>query len=434
MQLIETKTLGTAQSTIEFTSIPNNFTDLMLLVSARVDSSNGTLNVRFNGSTSNYTALRLDGYGSGSAVSSSSTNPWFTFASYSSQTASTFGNCSIYIPNYTAATAKSLSSDNVDETNATEALQNLLAGRWNDTAAIDSVRFVPFSGNFVAGSTISLYGIGGAGDGYAPKATGGSINYSNGFWVHTFTSSGTFTPLVNINNMDVLVVAGGGAGGNADAGGDTFNSGGGGGAGGFRVFSGINATSSTGITVTVGAGGSAGSSSGLSSSFGTYTSAGGGLGGTMSISGASGGSGGGAGKYGAGGTGNTPSTSPSQGNNGGVRGSGTYGGGGGGGGASAAGGNSFNDSGTGGAGGAGSSSSITGTAVTYAGGGGGGAVNPGGGGAGGGGAGGSSGNSISSTPGTANTGGGGGGGDKFFGGIAGSANGGSGIVIVRYAA
>jgi len=51
-------------------------------------------------------------------------------------------------------------------------------------------------------------------------ATGGTITYYNNYIVHTFTSSGTFTPTSNLT-ADYLVVAGGGGGGGD--GGNTTN-------------------------------------------------------------------------------------------------------------------------------------------------------------------------------------------------------------------
>jgi hypothetical protein len=49
MKLIESKTLGTAASSIEFTSIPQTFTDLVVLVSSRQtgDSGGSQIGIRF---------------------------------------------------------------------------------------------------------------------------------------------------------------------------------------------------------------------------------------------------------------------------------------------------------------------------------------------------------------------------------------------------
>jgi hypothetical protein len=245
--------------------------------------------------------------------------------------------------------------------------------------------------------------------------------------------------------VDFLVVAGG-AGGGAGTGGSSGGAGGGG-AGGLR--SSVTATGgggslesfltlavATNYTVTVGAGGNGASTqnvgaNGSNSVFSTITSTGGGggsRGGNVTGNAASGGSGGG-------GAGNAPITGGSgtanQGFAGGSGGAAGNDGGGGGGGASAVG--VAASTLEGGNGGAGVATSITGSSVTYAGGGGGGddESGTGAGGTGGTGGGGNGGGTGASTTGTVNTGGGGGGGaggTKF--GV--GANGGSGVVIVKY--
>jgi len=74
MQLIETKTLLSAAASIEFTSIPQDGTDLLLLVSTRADGA-GDAFIRPNGSTSGLSARRLRG--NGSTVATSAETPYF---------------------------------------------------------------------------------------------------------------------------------------------------------------------------------------------------------------------------------------------------------------------------------------------------------------------------------------------------------------------
>jgi hypothetical protein len=143
-------------------------------------------------------------------------------------------------------------------------------------------------------------------------ATGGTVTSADGYTIHRFTGSGTFTPLGDIT-VEYMVLAGGGGGGGFNSG----NSGaGGGGAGGYRASiagepSGAGSaaestlaltSSGGGITVTVGAGGSIVTSgdgnNASSSSFGSITAIGGGGGGrsgSAAGNGYNGGSGGGAG-------------------------------------------------------------------------------------------------------------------------------------------
>ena len=232
---------------------------------------------------------------------------------------------------------------------------------------------------------------------------------------------------------DVLVVAGGGAGGHG-------GTGGGGGAGGFRQTSGTTLTTGTIYTISVGDGGTAATtgavvpgddSSITGSDITDFVSAGGGGGGMPAAqTGGDGGSGGGAayGSYTGGAS--SPVTSPVQGYAGGNTSSASLPVGGGGGGASQAG--TLGGGSAGGDGGNGTADSISGSSVTYAGGGGGGSETssapPGG--SGGGGTGGCT---VSvATAGTVNLGSGGGGGGYGPSDVAG-ANGGKGVVILRMA-
>lgn len=248
--------------------------------------------------------------------------------------------------------------------------------------------------------------------------------------VHIFKTSNNFTVNsltgnVTADKMEYLVVAGGGGGG--------YNYGGGGGAGG--VLSANSNIIATTYTVTVGAGGSGssdgptqgfnGSNSLISGSgFTTVNSVGGGGGGSdQNKSGKPGGSGGGNNING--GTGG--SGIPGQGNPGGTD--------------DAAGGGGAGDAGSGTRGGNGVYSTISGSNVAYGGGGGGWGRAPGPlggaglepGGIGGGGAGATNLGNIPAVNGNVNTGGGGGGGfNQETPGPYAGADGGSGIVIIRY--
>ena len=254
------------------------------------------------------------------------------------------------------------------------------------------------------------------------SATGGTVTtYSSGgttYKVHTFTASGTFTVTGGTLTVDVLCVGGGGYGSNKQP---TFApyEGTGGGGGGEVVYTTSVSVTPQSYSITVGSGGIQGTSvdATVSSAFGIRAEAGfhGGIGGRFDYGGTSG----------SGRTGGQNSASTF-----------TYGRGQGGGGDSQSGAGP-SVYGNGGNGGDGTASSITGTVVYYGGGGGGGAVaqtgyTPGAGGQGGGGAGAAVG--VPGTPGTPNTGGGGGGGqtNRLFS-VNGAADGGSGVVIIRYA-
>lgn len=438
MELIGGPTGGQISSpaaSITFSNIPQTYTDLKLVISARNNDTNGAGNIMmgFNGSTSSFTNKFIQGGGSGTA-GSSSVAQMIGDMDTAAETASTFNNIEVYIPNYRSSNYKSFISDSVMENNATTAYQMLTANLWSNVSPITSIEITNRSAgkSFVSGSTFYLYGISNVTS--TTKATGGIVSSDGTYNYHMFPFSGTFTPTESIT-ADVLVIAGGGGGGSF---------GGGGGAGGFRAFTSQSLSSGIAYTATVGAGASGGASNGKGSNggnssfsgsgFSTVTSSGGGGGGGYTIDPSTGGSGGGGGTQGGGtrlgAAGNSGAYTPVEGYAGGdsYTASAPYSAGGGGG-ASAAGSNGTSSTPSGG-GGSGSNSysswaAATGTGVGgyYAGGGGG--FNGGVAGAGGAGTGATGGGSSA----TVNTGSGGGAGGNSAGGGAG----GSGIVIIRYA-
>lgn len=164
MQLIQTVTVGSGgAASITFSSIPQTFTDLLIVQSARStgDFGFGTwqhIRYKLNDSTSNYSGRYLDG--NGSSAGSSTESKLLVRANDSGSTANSFGNAQVYIPNYTASTNKSYSVDVVTESNETSSLQYIGAGLWSDTTAISSIVIDGDGlGNLAQYSSWSLYGI-----------------------------------------------------------------------------------------------------------------------------------------------------------------------------------------------------------------------------------------------------------------------------------
>jgi hypothetical protein len=437
---IQTYTLSATTASVTFSNIPQNYTDLKVVVSGRANAVDGgtaswmsTL-ITINGSsTGSHRFIYADGSG---AYSSSNGSTIWTYTVGSNATASTFGNFELYLPNYSSTTQnKPYSVDAVSENNATLSGLWLHAGLVSNTAAVTSLGFATNTGSFVAGSTFTLYGISNG-----VKATGGTLTVAGGYAYHTFTSTGSFIPSQRITGAEFLVIAGGGGG--------NYTRAGGGGAGGLLNPSSQTLNAGTTYTALVGAGGTAGSAtastSGSSSVFANYTAIGGGRGGGAGGMGAglSGGSGGGGGEGNVGGAG-----TQGQGNNGSNAFSGFNTAGAGGGAGAVGGASAQTVAGTGGVGLILNTwGSVTGTGQLssgnyyYAGGGGGGVddfgrigtVTAGEGGLGGGGRGQLS-VVTAGTAGTANTGGGGGGGGGRINEADGTGQpGGSGLIIIRY--
>jgi hypothetical protein len=159
MTLIAHTELGSAQNTVEFTSIPSTFTDLLVVVSLR--STFGAVvtdgNLTFNGTSANLTGRLL--YGDGSGVGSASYTAIRYWHPGSTATSNTFANMQVYIPNYASSANKSVSIDQVSENNGTLSWQALFAGLWSNSAAINRVTFSDINGNFGQYSSATLYGI-----------------------------------------------------------------------------------------------------------------------------------------------------------------------------------------------------------------------------------------------------------------------------------
>ena len=160
MKLIQTITLTSAQANIEFTSIPQTFTDLVVLASARTALSqvSGVFSVNINDGLATQTWRRLQGDGSAVASTNGSADSRAGAINGSTSTANTFNNHSLYFPNYTGNSVKIYSADSVVENNATSSIQVLYALSRDTTAPITTLAFSA-NDNLVAGSTISLYGI-----------------------------------------------------------------------------------------------------------------------------------------------------------------------------------------------------------------------------------------------------------------------------------
>jgi hypothetical protein len=161
MKLIETKTLTAAAASIEFTSIPQTFTDLVLLFSAGRNGSISYVQLAVNGSTTNGSSNTL--LGQGNSVTGSSSTTLIQAGAGASTIINVFSNAFMYVSNYASTTTtKTISFDAVTEQNGTVAFQGLASGLWNNTSAITSLRIELEGGSPLAlraDSTFSLYGI-----------------------------------------------------------------------------------------------------------------------------------------------------------------------------------------------------------------------------------------------------------------------------------
>ena len=153
---IATTTLGSASSSITFSSIPSTYTDLVVVTNTQRDASgSGVVGflAQFNGDTStNYSVTAVLGNGS-TAFSGRDTNQTGAFVLTGQD--GVWGNSLINIMNYSNTTTyKTLLS----RINTTTANVSAYVGLWRSTSAINSITFTGAAA-LKAGSTFTLYGV-----------------------------------------------------------------------------------------------------------------------------------------------------------------------------------------------------------------------------------------------------------------------------------
>jgi hypothetical protein len=151
---IATQTLETATATVTFNSVPQTYTDLVIVAQMRLTSGPQLIFLRFNSDAgSNYSVTRIYGSGS-SAVSDRYSNQLGIDCAFIPST--DWGIANINIQNYSNSTTHKTVLDRWN----TSSFTVFLSGLWRNTAAITSIVLVPNAGaTFVSGSTFTLYGI-----------------------------------------------------------------------------------------------------------------------------------------------------------------------------------------------------------------------------------------------------------------------------------
>lgn len=156
-ELIDKVEVGAGgSSSINFSSIPSTYTNLILKLSLR--EANDYMALSFNGSSSSFTSRYIVGTGGAANSYSRTDNYQSATVVPTSWTSNTFSNVEIYISNYAGSAHKSFSIDTVTENNSTTAYMEMIGGLWSNTAAINQVTINAVS-SFVQYSTAYLYGI-----------------------------------------------------------------------------------------------------------------------------------------------------------------------------------------------------------------------------------------------------------------------------------
>jgi hypothetical protein len=163
MQIIQHQELASTQSSIVFSSIPQTFTDLLLITSLRDNAgSTGWENAYIypNGLSTNMTSRFLFGWGAGN-VGSGVNSPAVIYhqTARNGNTANTFSNSAVYFSNYTSSSAKAVSADTTVIQNTNSSIGAITAALWNSSSAITSLEIVGAGTSFVQYSSATLYGI-----------------------------------------------------------------------------------------------------------------------------------------------------------------------------------------------------------------------------------------------------------------------------------
>jgi hypothetical protein len=152
---IATTTLGSSASSYTFSSISGSYTDLVLIISAKNSTYNGSSGeLRFNSDTgSNYSYTELAGV---SATPSSSRTSNSTSVQCFRTDINNFGISIINVQNYSGTnTYKTV----ISKANLENSVRTF-AGLWRSTSAITSITILPEGGTtFSSGCTFTLYGI-----------------------------------------------------------------------------------------------------------------------------------------------------------------------------------------------------------------------------------------------------------------------------------
>jgi hypothetical protein len=157
---LATNTLGTAASSVTFSSIPGTYTDLVLVCNGAVTSgtANWVLQIG-NGSVdtgSNYSETDLWGTGSAAQSARGSNQTSILLNSYGYLDTVFRANAISHIMNYSNTTTyKTILARANNADNGVHAG----VGLWRSTVAINTIKIAASASTFVTGSTFSLYGI-----------------------------------------------------------------------------------------------------------------------------------------------------------------------------------------------------------------------------------------------------------------------------------
>lgn len=159
---IQTVTLSSGQTSLDFTSIPSTYKHLQIRLMAKTNSANfyDTVLLRFNSDTaSNYSYHYLDGYNSTVSAAGAASTAFIQTYYIAGNASNTFGVAVIDILDYANTnkykTTRSLAGVDV---NTTGGAINFSSGSWRSTSAISNITIYN-TNPFQQYSSFALYGV-----------------------------------------------------------------------------------------------------------------------------------------------------------------------------------------------------------------------------------------------------------------------------------
>ena len=157
---IATTTLGSAQSSITFSSIASSWTDLRLVVIPTVSSAAQALRIRLNSDTAtNYSETYLAGDGAGASTYCSTNTTFMNLDAGTSGNSTTIPTLyTVDLFSYAGSTYKTALVTNNGDRNGSGFVANQV-DLWRSTSAVTTILVYVATGNLNTGTTATLYGI-----------------------------------------------------------------------------------------------------------------------------------------------------------------------------------------------------------------------------------------------------------------------------------
>jgi len=152
---IASQTLGSTSANVTFSSIPQGYTDLVLVIQAKAATTDDNIYLRFNSdSGSNYSVTNMYGNGSNALSTRFSNNSFIWFDNFGYLRTSSFSTIIMNFQNYSNSTTNKscLIRNNIDSVGVVASV-----GLWRNTAPITAINLL--TSGFASGSTFTLYGI-----------------------------------------------------------------------------------------------------------------------------------------------------------------------------------------------------------------------------------------------------------------------------------